>query len=105
MNRRARSLWMAGAILAVVWLLSWAGFALARNSRMTAEKFRAYAQSVDLSNLHGAERESALRKLTDKLNALSAEERRAARSSRAWEPWFQVMTEAEKEAFIEATFP
>ena len=105
MNRRARSLWLAGAIVVGIWLLSWAGFAVARQSRMTAEKFRAYAQSVDLNKLQGAERERALRKLAEKLNALSPEERRAARGSRDWEPWFNVMSEAEKEAFIEATFP
>jgi hypothetical protein len=82
-----------------------AGFMVARQSRMTAEKFRAYAQSVDLSKLQGADRERALRKLADKLNALPPEERRAARGSRDWEPWFKVMSEAEKESFIEATFP
>ena len=105
MNRRARSLWLAGAIVAGIWLLSWAGFAVARQSRMTAEKFRAYAQSVDLSRLQGSEREHALRKLAEKMNALPPEERRAVRGSRDWESWFTVMSEAEKEAFIEATFP
>jgi len=105
MNRRARLLWTAGAVVAAIWLLSWAGFVAARHSRMTAEKFRAYAESVDLSKLQGAERERALRKLADNLNGLSAEERRAARGNRDWEPWFKVMSEAEKEAFIEATFP
>ena len=105
MNRRARSLWLAGAIVAGIWLLSWAGFAVARQSRMTAEKFRAYAQSVDLSRLQGSERERALRKLAEKMNALPPEERRTVRGSRDWESWFNVMSEAEKEAFIEATFP
>ena len=105
MNRRARSLWLAGAVVVVIWLLTWAGFVVARHSRMTAEKFRAYAQSVDLSKLQAAERERALRKLADKMNALPPDERRAARGSRDWEPWFKVMSEAEKESFIEATFP
>jgi hypothetical protein len=105
MNRRARSLWLAGAVVVAIWLLTWAGFVVARQSRMTAEKFRAYAQSVDLSRLQAAERERALRKLADKLNALPPEERRIARGNRDWEPWFKVMSEAEKESFIEATFP
>lgn len=105
MNRRTRALWIAiGAVLAI-WLATWSGFVLARNSRMTAEKFRAYAESVDLSKLQGAERERALRMLAEKMNRLGPEERRAARFGRAWEPWFNVMTEAEKEGFIEATFP
>jgi hypothetical protein len=105
MNRRARSLWLAGAVVVVIWFLTWAGFVVARQSRMTAEKFRTYAQSVDLSKLQAAERERALRKLAEKMNALPPEERRAARGSRDWEPWFKVMSEAEKESFIEATFP
>ena len=105
MNRRARPLWLAGAIVVAIWLLTWAGFVVARQSRMTAEKFRAYAQSVDLSKLQSTDRERALRKLADKLNALPPEERRIARGNRDWEPWFKVMSEAEKESFIEATFP
>lgn len=105
MNRQARSLWIALGIVVSIWLVTWAGFVMARNSRMTAEKLRAYAQSVDLGNLHGAGREQALRKLAGMMNALPAEERRTARASRALETWFKLMSEAEKESFIEATFP
>ena len=72
---------------------------------MTAEKVRAYAESVDISKLSGAARAKAIRELEDMLNALSLEERRKARVERSAWSWFDRMTEEEKAAFLEATMP
>ena len=72
---------------------------------MTAEKVRAYAESVDISKLSGAARAKAIRDLEDKLNALSLEERRKARLERITGAWFGQMTEEEKAGFIDATMP
>ena len=72
---------------------------------MTAEKVKAYAESVDISKLSGAARAKAIRSLEDMLNALSLEERRKARLDRLAWSWFNQMTEEEKAAFIEATMP
>ncbi len=105
LNRRTRALCIAVATVAIVWVVAWNGFNFARQSRMTAEKFRAFTQSHDLSRLEGEERARALRELVDKLNALPHEERRKVRRGRDWDAWFNAMTDAEKEAFIEATFP
>ena len=81
------------------------GYVLARNSRMTAEKVKAYAVSVDLSRLSADARAKAIRELADKLNALSLEERQRARLDRTSWSWLAQMTEEEKASFIEATMP
>jgi len=104
-NQRQRPLLFAAVALAAVWLLAWGGYTVAKNSKMTAEKLRAYAQSVDLSRLSAKERAAAINTLAAKLNALSAEERQQARMEGVWQRWFEQMTEEEKGAFIEATMP
>ena len=87
-----------------IWLLAMAGYQIAKNSKMTAEKVLAYEQSVDFASLTGADRDRALHKLEDMLNALTLEERR-----RVWgevmSRWFAAMTETEKGQFLEATMP
>jgi len=96
--------WITGLILGI-WLLALAGYTLAKNSRMTAEKVAAYAESVNLARLSAADRAAALRNLAGMFNALSPEERRQARLSRIGRDWFEQMTEAERGAFLEATLP
>ena len=91
--------------LLAIWLLALAGYTLAKNSRMTADKVRAYEESVDLSKLSGEARAKALQRLAEMLNALSLEERRRARMERIAWAWFEQMTEQEKAAFIDATMP
>ncbi len=88
-----------------IWLVALAGYRIAKNAKMTAEKVRAYAESVDISKLSGAARAKAIRELEDKLNALSLEERRRARLERISWAWFGQMTEEEKAGFIDATMP
>jgi len=72
---------------------------------MTVDRIRAYAQSVDLDKLSGADRAKAIRRLSEMLNALSMEERQRARLERLSWPWLAKMTEEEKGTFIEATMP
>lgn len=105
MNARYRPLIFAAAILLAVWLVAWAGFVLARNSKMTAKKVRVYLEKNDLDKLSGEARAQAIRDLIDKLNALSAEERRQARMEGLAHRWFDQMTEQEKGDFLEATMP
>jgi hypothetical protein len=105
LNSRHRPLVLALAALVGIWLLAWGGFALARNSKMTAEKVKTYLQGADLSRLSAAERARSLRELASRLNALSAEDRRQARMDAAWRRLFEQMTDEEKAAFLEATLP
>ncbi|MEK7685329.1 MAG: hypothetical protein AAB466_07905 [Verrucomicrobiota bacterium] len=105
MNPRQRPLVLAVASLILVWLIAVAGYQISRNSKMTADKVRAYAQSVDLSRLQGEARAKAIRELIRRLNALSPEERRMARLERLWARWFEQMTEDEKGLFIDETMP
>ena len=93
------------SLLAVcgIWLVALAGYRIARNAKMTAEKVKAYAGSVDISKLSGAARAKAIQELEDKINALSLEERRKARLDREAANWFDRMTEEEKAGFIETT--
>ena len=102
---RWRPVWFSALALLAVWVIAITGYTMAKNSRVTAEKVRRYAESVDLRTLSGAARAKAIQKLADMLNGLSVEERRRARMERAAGRWFEEMTEEEKGAFIEATMP
>jgi len=99
---RQRPFYIAITVIVLAWLVAWAGYVLARRSRMTFEKMSAYQRSLDLAKLSAAERAAALRKLVDKLNALSPEERAK------WHlglDWLAQLTEEEKSWFIEAVLP
>lgn len=103
--QRRRTFLYASLALAAIWILAFAGYFFARNSRMTAEKVQAYAESVDLSKLTGTARARALQELADKLNALSPDERRQARLDRVGMTWFNAMSEQEKSDFLDQTLP
>lgn len=96
---------MALLAVAVIWVVALAGYFIAKNAKVTAEKVQAYVAGVDLRKVSAAERAEALRKLADMLNRLSLEERREMRMGRMIGDWFAQMTEEEKSAFIEATMP
>ena len=104
-SQRWRPVFFCAVAVCAIWLVALAGYRIAKNAKMTAEKVRAYAESVDISRLSGAARAKAIRDLADKLNALSLEERRKARLERVSWVWFDRMTEEERAGFIDATMP
>jgi hypothetical protein len=104
-SQRWRPVVYAAIAVCGIWLVALAGYRIARNAKMTAEKVKAYAESVDISKLSGDARAKAIRDLADMLNALSMDERRKARLDRQAWSWFDRMTEEEKAAFIDATMP
>jgi hypothetical protein len=105
LNQRWRPVFWSAVAICAIWLVALGAYQIARNAKMTAEKVKAYAESVDISKLSGEARAKAIRDLADKLNALSLEERRKARLERAAWAWFDRMTEEEKAGFIDATMP
>jgi hypothetical protein len=104
-SQRRKPLIIAAAVIVGVWLLAWAGYTLAQNAKVTAEKVRTELKSLQLAKLAAAERAKALRKLADMLNALPADERRVARLDAEWRRLFLEMTDAEKAEFLEQTLP
>lgn len=105
LNQRKRFLVWAIVAIVGIWAAAWAGQWYFGHLKMTAEKVRAYVESVDFAHLTGDARARALKELEDKLNALSYEERQKLRSERLVEGWFKEMTEDEKAQFIGATMP
>ena len=105
LSQRWRPVFFSALAILGIWLIASIGYIIAKNSKMTAEKVKAYAESVDLSKLSATSRAKAIQELADRINALSAEERRRTRLERASERWFAQMTEEEKGEFIEATMP
>lgn len=104
-GRRLRPLFFALGAIAIIWVLAAAGYLIARNSKMTAEKVERYVHSIDFAKLSPAERARVLKELAARLNALSREERQRARLDNAWRPWFEAMTDDEKAEFIDLTVP
>jgi gamma-glutamyl phosphate reductase len=104
-NPRYRPISFALGAIILVWLVAWGGYVLARGSKVTAESVRAFIEQNDLSKLSGDARKKALRKLAEKINALTPEERRKARVEQLSSRWFAQMTDAEKGDFIDATMP
>src|SRR5690349_15157180 len=97
-----RPILIALGALALVWLLAWSGYVIARHARMTAEKVRQYQHSLDLARLTPAERLKFLKGLAERLNALSPEERQN------WHlnlDWFRQLTDEEKAYFLDAFLP
>jgi hypothetical protein len=105
MARQQRFIICAVATIVGIWVLAMAGHWYLENAKMTAEKVRAYMESVDFASLTGDARADAIKELEDKLNGLSYEERQRLRLQHLLGKWFNEMTEAEKSQFVEATMP
>jgi hypothetical protein len=104
-NVKKRTVLIAGLSLIAVWLVAAGGLYLARQARMTPEKVSEYMSRIDFGSLSGEDRAAALQELIDRINALSAEDRRLMRLNRQWEEWFLLMNDTEKSQFVEGTMP
>lgn len=104
-TQRWRLTFLALLVVIMAWAIALTGYTLAKNSRVTADKLRAYLASVDFAHLTGEARLDALHRLADLLNRLPLEERRKVRLERLTASWFNAMTDQEKTWFIDATMP
>lgn len=105
LHQRWRPVFYCAAALLVIWAAAITVYRIADSRKVTSEKLKAYADSVDLSRLSGEARAKALRKLADMLNRLPYDERQRARFEGTSWRWLNQMTEEEKGTFIEATLP
>src|ERR1043166_7934031 len=105
LTQRWRPVLLSFVAIAIVWGAALTGFSIAKNSRPTAERVRAYVESTDLARLSGAARAKVINTLADKLNELPQDERRRAQLEKVTQSWLEVMTEQEKVQFVEATLP
>ncbi len=105
MTNRSRPIWIAVSVVALVWLLAWAGLSVARHLKVTPDKVQHYLSTLDFARLSPHQRQVALRKLAAMLNALSPDERRAVRLNREFASLFRSLTDAEKGEFLELTMP
>jgi hypothetical protein len=97
-----RPILIAIGALALAWLLAWAGYVIARHSKMTAERVTQYQHSIDLARLSAADRIRFLKGLAERLNALSPDERQNWHLD---QDWFRQLTDEEKAYFIDAFLP
>lgn len=105
LNRRQRVVVWSVAAITAIWVLVTIGCLFSQHAKMTADKVRAYAKSVDFGRLSATDRTQAIQTLADKLNALSPDERQQTRQDGTAYRWFDGMTEEEKGRFIDATMP
>ena len=103
-SQRLRPLFIAVAAVVLIWLVAIAGYTISRSTKMTPEKIRQYMHSIDFAKLSPEERARVLKRLADMLNAVPREDRHRG-DDQDWKNWFTLMTEQEKEQFIEATLP
>jgi hypothetical protein len=105
MARQRRFLFCSVATILGIWVFAMAGHWYLESLKMTADKVRAYMESVDFARLTGDARAGAIKELEDELNALPYEERQRLRLQHLIDTWFNEMTEEEKGQFIAATMP
>lgn len=104
MSRRRPLLFALAAVLAA-WALAIGGMAVARHLKVTPEKVRSYLAGLDFAKLTPEQRRDAVRRLASMLNALTPEERRAARMNPEFAAFFRILDESERGELLELTLP
>jgi hypothetical protein len=105
LNHRYRFVAGAAGSIIAIWLAATAAHWYFETLKVTADKVAEYVESVDFGKLTGAARAEAIKRLEDKINALSYDERQRLNRRHLTRDWFAEMTDDEKAQFLDATLP
>lgn len=93
------------AALAVVWLFAAGVARVVHSIKPTPESLARYIDAHPLTAAAPSERPRIIEKVAEQMNRLDFEERRSARSSKSLDGFFQSLTEAERNDFLDRTLP
>jgi len=97
---------MAGAgLAALIWAGAFAAVLLVRQSEPTAEDVRRLLSRQSPAETEGTGRAAWIDRVADRVNRLSFEERQRLRRSEELRIFFESLSETERHAFMDATFP
>ena len=94
-----------GLTLVAIWALAAGIIAWARSAKPTAKSVAAYIQENNLAALSGDRRTKTIHKVEDMLNRIPLDERQELQRRKITRTFFEAMTPAEREAFLDATLP
>jgi len=99
-------IWLkTGALLIAVWLVAAIVIHVASSSQPTAAGVTAYVHSLDLDSLQGDARARAIERMEKMVNRISFEDRQELNRERINRDFFDKLTAAEQEAYLDATLP
>jgi hypothetical protein len=94
-----------GALVAAVWLVAAIVIHFANAAHPTAATVTAYVQSLNLDALQGAARARAIERMENMVNRISFDDRQQIDRDRIGRDFFDKLTPAEQEAYLDATLP
>ena len=99
-------IWLkTGALLLAVWLVAALVIHIAGASQPTAASVAAYVHSLSLDSLQGDARARAIARMEKMVNRISLEDRQELNRDRINRDFFDKLTPAEQDAYLDATLP
>ena len=101
--RSVKPILIAGIILAVTWTITLAGVATLRATRVTPESITARLAAPPAMTETAEQRVARIEELAAQVNALPLQQRFGPELVAAIRPWFETLTPAEREHFLDLT--